>query len=134
MNRHNLECPSCGKTGEGEWHHPAFDESYYQCKCGNGWHPELLESEPESGEFTKEVREAIISNGRKNSGFYDTQMCLEACDRTDWRDEKSRRICDLETIIEQLQVELKSKDAKIEQLQAEVDACRAEIKRLEGKV
>lgn len=79
---------------------------------------EREEQQPTAGEFTKEVRAAMIDNGREHSGFYDTCKLFEACDRLDRAEARSidcpnrpaskteiemaKRICDYQDEVREL--------------------------------
>ena len=48
--------------------------------------------QPTAGDFTKEVRAAMIDNGREHSGFYDTRKLFEACDRLDSAEAENKQL------------------------------------------
>ena len=76
-------------------------------------------SEPEPTEFTKEVRAAIIDNGRENSGFYDTCKCLEACDIIDSLTAENAK---LKLAIDNANALIKGATMRISTLEAELKA------------
>ena len=76
-------------------------------------------SEPEPTEFTKEVRAAIIDNGRENSGFYDTCKCLEACDIIDSLTAENAK---LKLAIDYANALIKGATMRISTLEAELKA------------
>ncbi len=54
----DLKCSRCGKTAEGKITSPAFNTWYYECVCGQTWHPELLDkSEPKPEYVFEELTE-----------------------------------------------------------------------------